>query len=176
MAAPSWTYDTPDNRVFVTFFHILAILFTISRLARRIRIKLLAWDDAWAAMAALFIIAHLTTRWIGWKLVDKRPSMDDATYVEQAVKVVLLRGVWFTATTWSSRISLALSIARILPPNRLRMTAVALAVSCFLAGSTILTVKAVLLSVPLPDEGSQQINRLAAFQNFGLSDVHPRYV
>ncbi|KAL0061171.1 hypothetical protein AAF712_011991 [Marasmius tenuissimus] len=50
---------------------------------------------------------------------------------------------------WSSRISLALSIARILPPCRLRTIAIGLSVGCFVAGIATLTVKLVVFNDPV---------------------------
>ncbi|KAL0576932.1 hypothetical protein V5O48_005039 [Marasmius crinis-equi] len=155
-STPSWLYDTPENRVFVTFFHALAILFTILRLTRRTRIRLLSWDDAWAAITLVLLIAHLTTRWIEWRSVnDRRATMDEATYIKQVIRMVSIRTVLFTATIWASRISLALSVARILPPGRLRTTAIVLSVACFLTGSIFLTAKVALLNNPRPDEVAQ---------------------
>ncbi|KAL0065223.1 hypothetical protein AAF712_007734 [Marasmius tenuissimus] len=63
---PPAPLDVPENRVFITCFHCVAILFTIFRLTRRTRIHRLSWDDGWAAFAALMIVGFLVVDWVKW--------------------------------------------------------------------------------------------------------------
>ncbi|KAL0573520.1 hypothetical protein V5O48_008441 [Marasmius crinis-equi] len=144
--APPTKWDFPENRVLVTVFHVLAILFTVLRLTRRIRIQRLSWDDAWATVAGVLITIYLIIVWVKWKLFqDRRLTMDASTYLEGRTKITFVNSALFTAIVWTSRISLALSISRILPPSRLRTAAIWLSVACFLAGSAIIIVDDVLL-------------------------------
>ncbi|KAK1224977.1 hypothetical protein PQX77_012126 [Marasmius sp. AFHP31] len=55
-------FDAPDDRV----IHSFAILLTILRLARRVRIRLLSWDDYWAAFATVLVAAYLGVDWWKW--------------------------------------------------------------------------------------------------------------
>ncbi|KAK1226374.1 hypothetical protein PQX77_010663, partial [Marasmius sp. AFHP31] len=40
-------------------------------MARRIRIKRLSWDDAWAVVATVLSIIFVVLGWVSWALVSK---------------------------------------------------------------------------------------------------------
>ncbi|KAK1224967.1 hypothetical protein PQX77_012116 [Marasmius sp. AFHP31] len=60
--------------IIITVISTLAILSTTFRLARRIRIKRLSWDDGWAVLASLVAIGHLVMSWVTWRLVERNPT------------------------------------------------------------------------------------------------------
>ncbi|KAJ8088801.1 hypothetical protein PM082_014047 [Marasmius tenuissimus] len=131
--------------IFITVLHILAILSTIFRLARRIRIKRLSWDDAWAVVATFFSVAFVIMGWVTWNLASaKLRNGSMVNKLELGTTEVFVAALTFAAI-WSSRISLSLSIVRILPVGRLRTVALAFSIGCFFVGSTILTYHAVML-------------------------------
>ncbi|KAK1224971.1 hypothetical protein PQX77_012120 [Marasmius sp. AFHP31] len=131
--------------IFITVLHILAIISTILRLARRIRIKRLSWDDGWAVVATFFSIAFVIMGWVTWNSASaklRKESMVNRPGL--GITEVFVAALTFAAI-WASRISLSLSIVRILPVGRLRTVALAFSIGCFFVGSTILTYHAVML-------------------------------
>ena len=58
--------------VFITVIHSFAILLTALRMTRRIRIKLVSWDDYWASFAAVLVAVYLGVDW--WKWVSSECS------------------------------------------------------------------------------------------------------
>ncbi|KAJ8088805.1 hypothetical protein PM082_014051 [Marasmius tenuissimus] len=129
--------------IFITVISTLAIFSTTFRLARRIRIKRLSWDDGWAVLASLVAIGHLVMSWVIWKLVENtKPASGES--LEPQLEDLFAVGLNI-ATIWSSRISLSLSIVRILPPSRLRTLTIVFSVACFAVGSAILTYHLVVL-------------------------------
>ena len=63
--------------VFITIIHSLAIILTILRLTRRIRIKLVSWDDWWVGLAAVMLAVYLGVLW-QWKWISgKMPKIHD---------------------------------------------------------------------------------------------------
>ncbi|KAK1232316.1 hypothetical protein PQX77_004567 [Marasmius sp. AFHP31] len=147
--APPANVLLPDDRVFVTVVHSVAIAITILRLARRIRIKLLSWDDYWAAFSAVLVAVFLVVDWVKWvSLEDKVLIMDAAEYKKKSMAMVSALMAISLGVIWCSRVSLALSIARILPPSRLRIMALGLSVACFAAMAITITVKLVVFNVP----------------------------
>ncbi|KAL0573521.1 hypothetical protein V5O48_008442 [Marasmius crinis-equi] len=167
--APPIVFDLPENRVFITIIHSLAILITILRLARRIRIKRFSWDDGWAALAASLVVVYLILDWVKWALVqDRRTSMEAARYAKEDRTIISVVSALSLGAIWSSRISLALSIARILPPSRLRTSAVALSVGCGVMGCATLAEKMVVFNAPiLQKEHIVQLRIIGTFQIVG---------
>ncbi|KAJ8088782.1 hypothetical protein PM082_014027 [Marasmius tenuissimus] len=58
--------------IFITVLHIFAILSTIFRLARRIRIKKLSWDDGWVVVATFLFMTFVVLDWVNRALAIKR--------------------------------------------------------------------------------------------------------
>ncbi|KAJ8076405.1 hypothetical protein PM082_000828 [Marasmius tenuissimus] len=87
--APPANVLLPDDRVFVTVVHSIAIAITMLRLARRIRIRLLSWDDGWAAFSAILVVVFLIVDWVKWvSIEDKALIMDAAEYRGESMAVV----------------------------------------------------------------------------------------
>ncbi|KAJ8088800.1 hypothetical protein PM082_014046 [Marasmius tenuissimus] len=132
--------------IFIAALHALAVLSTIFRLARRIRIKRLSWDDAWAVVATFFSMIFLITGWVNWELASKKqrnrgPLINRPGFGVTEIVVAAL----MAASTWASRISLSLSIFRILPTGRLRTIVLAFSIGCFFVGPTIVIYHATML-------------------------------
>ena len=69
LSPSSHSFRSVPDLAIITALHVLAVLSTIFRLARRIQIRRLSWDDAWAVLAALLGIGFIVTTWmISWKL------------------------------------------------------------------------------------------------------------
>ncbi|KAF9268753.1 hypothetical protein L218DRAFT_954196 [Marasmius fiardii PR-910] len=116
--APPETYwlSSPVDQFLLTSIQSLAILFTIVCLARRIRIHRFSWDDGWAAACLVQISGYMALDCVRW-IRSQGGTMDETS------TTVDVRDGLFNSTIWSSRISIALSIFRILPRGRLRITA-----------------------------------------------------
>ncbi|KAK1224972.1 hypothetical protein PQX77_012121 [Marasmius sp. AFHP31] len=131
---------------FIAALHALAILSTIFRLARRIRIKRLSWDDGWAVVATFLSMTFLITGWVNWELAsrkqkNRRPLINRPGFGVTEIVVAAL----MAASTWASRISLSLSIFRILPTGRPRTIALAFSIGCLFVGPTIVIYHAAML-------------------------------
>ncbi|KAL0578833.1 hypothetical protein V5O48_003157 [Marasmius crinis-equi] len=150
-------FDYPPSRALVTIFHSLAIIFTLVRLARRFRIRRVSWDDAWALVSMLLVAAFLGMDWErlryhlpDWETVQAQPPADIAAFHDRLILFYRLSLGLYSSIVWCSRISLSLSIARILPPSRLRLTANSLAVFCLVAGIILTVIKPFLCTVLFP--------------------------
>ncbi|KAJ8088799.1 hypothetical protein PM082_014045 [Marasmius tenuissimus] len=129
--------------IFIGVLHMIAILSTIFRIARRVRIKRLSWDDAWAIVATVLSIIFVVLSWVCWALASKMQEKGSQLELRMILET-LVTALTFAAI-WASRISLSLSIFRILPTGRLRTAALAFSIGCFFVGSTIVTYQAVML-------------------------------
>ncbi|KAJ8088842.1 hypothetical protein PM082_014088 [Marasmius tenuissimus] len=135
-------YNRPSFQALATSLTSLAVLLTIARLIRRFRIRRLSWDDAWAALSMLLVAVFLGVYWDGTKFLKDQRSLHSNEYKTHYKTWSLITMGLYTAIVWCSRISLSLSIARILPPGRLRRSTVCLAIFCFLAGASLPFLKA----------------------------------
>ncbi|KAL0068726.1 hypothetical protein AAF712_004055, partial [Marasmius tenuissimus] len=136
-------FNRPAVQVLTTFLTSLAILLTVARLTRRFRIRRLSWDDAWAALGMVLMAVYLGMYWEGDKHFMNQPYPDTNEY---RTWFQIIMGL-YTTVVWCSRISLSLSITRILPPSYLRKFTVCLAIFCFLAGVSLTFLKAFLCAV-----------------------------
>ncbi|KAF9261955.1 hypothetical protein L218DRAFT_468445 [Marasmius fiardii PR-910] len=137
-------------RFVITLFHCLAIVFTIARLTRRVRIRRFSWDDAWAALCLILAIMFLALEWIKFDLVKKGPSVG---LVNQLKTLYKLNIAVYTSIVWFSRVSLSLSIARIFPPGRTRLTAIFLSIACLVIGLVLVIGKPLACSISFPKPG-----------------------
>ncbi|KAJ8088778.1 hypothetical protein PM082_014022 [Marasmius tenuissimus] len=124
---------------------IIAILSTIFRLARRIRIKRLSWDDGWVVVATFLSMAFVVLGWVSRALVINRLGKESMLKQPELGLTEILVGALNFATIWASRISLSLSIYRILPAGRLKTAALTFSIGCFFVGSAIVSYHAVTL-------------------------------
>ncbi|KAL0058732.1 hypothetical protein AAF712_014572 [Marasmius tenuissimus] len=138
-------YQQKEAFIFITVLQIIAILSTIFRLVRRIRIKKLSWDDGWAVGATLLCMGFVILGWVSYALAIKRLGKESMLEQPELGTTEILIAVLELAAIWASRISLSLSIWRILPKGRLKTVALAFSIGCFLVGSTIMTYHAVML-------------------------------
>ncbi|KAL0061173.1 hypothetical protein AAF712_011993 [Marasmius tenuissimus] len=127
--------------IFLTCLHSLAVFFTILRLARRTRIKRLSWDDGFAGLSALLVVAFLAMCWA------EKLTTDPSAYAKRrGVVSSALTGLGISAV-WTSRISLSLAMARILPPSQVRTAAIMLAGGCFMMWSITMIYQEVALAL-----------------------------
>lgn len=104
---------TTDLRVAVTVIHPIALVSTAFRLGYRWRRKRFWWDDALAAASMVFDLVFLIAIWIrtdgpGVGPLVQPPGARIASY--------WIVSVTFTLILWSARISILLSIVRLVPP------------------------------------------------------------
>ncbi|KAK7028158.1 hypothetical protein VNI00_014973 [Paramarasmius palmivorus] len=114
-------------RVIATLLHSLAIATTGYRLWHRHGIKRLSWDDACSFLACILAMGELTSLWLKVKIDNEVP----ANTPEYALKQSIL--FWFTTINFAfivslSRISLWLSLRRIMAPGSLRKWCIPMAV------------------------------------------------
>ncbi|KAF8956958.1 hypothetical protein BDZ97DRAFT_142368 [Flammula alnicola] len=101
-------------RVCITLSHILAILSSLFRLYRRRKTRQLWWDDYFAMISLALDCLYFPTLWV--RVVNARDAQVATSWVAQIVFPLLI---------WCTRISLALSIARAIPPQQsMRVTSI----------------------------------------------------
>ncbi|KAG7090590.1 hypothetical protein E1B28_009695 [Marasmius oreades] len=144
-------FQSPPHLAVLSLFHGLAIVFTIVRLTRRIRIRRFSWDDTWAAVSLVFLVIYMAAIWHKLKMVKGGQSVDLQTFRNRLRTLYKLNIATYTAVVWSSRVSLSLSIARIFPQGRLRLTAIILSIICLLTGLVLIIGKTVTCSISFPD-------------------------
>ncbi|KDR80829.1 hypothetical protein GALMADRAFT_1109732 [Galerina marginata CBS 339.88] len=104
-------------RVCLTFVHMLAIVSSAFRIHRRIKTRQFWIDDHFATLTLIFDCIYFPTLWLRQL---KSP-------VSQIV-TSWMSLIGFTLVIWCARISLALSIARVIPPKQpMRFACVCLA-------------------------------------------------
>ncbi|KAF9261960.1 hypothetical protein L218DRAFT_468676 [Marasmius fiardii PR-910] len=140
-------YDNFSDRVLISIFQVLAMTMTLVRLARRVRISRFAWDDIWAAISLVILTVQAACEWVRIGYREGRENIDPSVYQSKAKLFMSLALGLFTAVVWTSRISLSLSIARILPPSRLRQTALFIAMACLIFGTVITPLKTCLCTL-----------------------------
>ncbi|TFK36604.1 hypothetical protein BDQ12DRAFT_654354 [Crucibulum laeve] len=115
-------YGTIIPAIIVTF-HSLAILSTVFRLAHRYRTRRLWWDDWWAFIAVISTIALMIVYLaLPWAKIIFGPI---SVYNRTLWTTLIL----FTTALWSARLSVAVTIVRLLPPATL-VRRIAVGVSC----------------------------------------------
>ncbi|KAI3621740.1 hypothetical protein WG66_016706 [Moniliophthora roreri] len=144
---PILPYDTKTGQVVCTALHSVAIVFTVYRLIHRFRMSRFAWDDGWAAIALVFESIYLTANWLRVLVVSTKNSVPIQQYRYHSEILMWMITSLFTVIVWTCRISLALSIARILPPGRVRTLTVLFSGSCFLQGAVLIIVKSSICNV-----------------------------
>ncbi|KAF9261956.1 hypothetical protein L218DRAFT_988639 [Marasmius fiardii PR-910] len=143
-------FSTAPFRFIITFFHCLAIVFTIARLTRRIRIHRFSWDDAWAAVCLILIIMFLAVDWFRFESTKKEPSVGLFNQLNVFTKFTM---AFYVLIIWLSRVSLFLSIARIFPSGRTRLTAILLSIVCLIIGLVLTIGETVSCSISPPKPG-----------------------
>ncbi|KAL0067961.1 hypothetical protein AAF712_004863, partial [Marasmius tenuissimus] len=84
--------------IFITVLHIFAILSTIFRLARRIRIKKLSWDDGWVVVATFLSMAFVVLDWVNRALAIKRLGKESMLKQPELGMTEVIIGAWNFAT------------------------------------------------------------------------------
>ncbi|KAK1218574.1 hypothetical protein PQX77_018734 [Marasmius sp. AFHP31] len=132
--------STDGLRAGATVLHVIALVFTTFRLVHRARIQRFSWDDGFALMAFLLGTLELLCLWL-IVVVENKYSFGSHSFnnVQSGlfwIEARLTRACSFT------RISLWLSIRRILAPSKLRTTYAALIVVTFVSAVVLVAVKA----------------------------------
>ncbi|KAJ8080209.1 hypothetical protein PM082_017039 [Marasmius tenuissimus] len=150
-------FDTLSGQVVVTASHCFAILLTAYRIFHRARIGRYAWDDIWVTIALVLDVVLLVTSWL---MVWLNQTQREKGSISLSDYYLGLKILWwfvassFNASVWCCRISLAVSIARFLPPGKTRKTCIILAVSFFIQCCVFITLKAAMcradFSQPIP--------------------------
>ncbi|THH18191.1 hypothetical protein EW146_g2738 [Bondarzewia mesenterica] len=97
----------------VTTIHTLAIFSTVFRLAHRTRTRRLGWDDFFAGLALCFLFICLVAIWVRTDVQGVGPL-----YQSHHARLVAywLLTIDFTCSLWAARLSIILSIIRVMPP------------------------------------------------------------
>ncbi|KAG7090591.1 hypothetical protein E1B28_009696 [Marasmius oreades] len=163
-------FQSPPHRAVLTLFHCLAIVFTIARLTRRIRIRRFSWDDACAGVCLLLIVIYMAVAWTKLKMDNEGQPGDLETFRKRLETMYKLNLAMYAAIVWISRVSLSLSIARIFPPGRIRLTAIILSIVCLGTGIVLVMGKTIAcrapLSRPSPADGKPRIACTKAIKTF----------
>ncbi|KAF8662797.1 hypothetical protein AX16_001081 [Volvariella volvacea WC 439] len=102
LSVPAW-------RGIAVTLHAIADAATVFRLVHRYRLRRLWWDDYWAGIALAINIAYLTT-------VGLRRDPSDADFSRQtAVVVFWMTAILFPSVVWAARMSISMSIIRLVP-------------------------------------------------------------
>ncbi|KAF9237772.1 hypothetical protein BU15DRAFT_75765 [Melanogaster broomeanus] len=106
-----------------TVFHALAVVLTSFRLWFRYHMRRLWWDDFWAALALISDIPCIPLMWLITAPLTN-PYLPEVPFgippEPQSVHVI---SFWisllsYTCSIWFARLSIVVSIVRIVPPNR----------------------------------------------------------
>ncbi|TFK31031.1 hypothetical protein BDQ12DRAFT_763373, partial [Crucibulum laeve] len=108
-------FNPQAARIGVGFCHGLALVMTIFRLWHRKRAGRLWWDDFYALLAAIFIIPLMATS-LTWPIPTRK---DPSLYIFWRLSALLS----YTLCLWTSRISVGVTIVRLLPEGKLRKVA-----------------------------------------------------
>ncbi|KAH6891833.1 hypothetical protein BKA70DRAFT_1201425 [Coprinopsis sp. MPI-PUGE-AT-0042] len=113
-------------KVCVTVLHVVAICSTVLRVRIRWKDARLWWDDYVAAATALVDVVFVITYWLLFG------THAESTTPLTVTKSCVLNMALYFPIFWSSRVSLALSTARVFPPGTLaRRTLITMAVLFF---------------------------------------------
>ncbi|KAA1467758.1 hypothetical protein DENSPDRAFT_351499 [Dentipellis sp. KUC8613] len=102
----------PVLRGIVTSFHALAVISTTFRLGYRFKIRRLWWDDAFAALAVVLSFLNIAALWIRTDVPGVGP-LNRSRHAR--IIAYWLVSICFTSVLWISRLSILLSIIRIIP-------------------------------------------------------------
>uniref|UniRef100_A0A0W0F6K7 Rhodopsin domain-containing protein n=1 Tax=Moniliophthora roreri TaxID=221103 RepID=A0A0W0F6K7_MONRR len=146
-AKPSHPFNTKTGQAVITTVHSIAIAFTVYRIIHRVRIRRFSWDDGWATVALVFESIYLTADWLNVLVAANKNSVpvEQIRYYQKIIMWMLTS--LFTMIVWTCRISLALSIARILPPGHIRTFTVIFSASCFLQGALLIIIKSITCTI-----------------------------
>jgi len=97
----------------VTPLHVLAVGCTVFRVWHRYHKRQLWWDDYWAALALLFDLAYAWTPFLRFDTDDLGLHLSKSAEIGS----FWLSAMMSPLVTWSARISIGMSIARIMPPQ-----------------------------------------------------------
>ncbi|KAF8995902.1 hypothetical protein BDQ17DRAFT_1250282, partial [Cyathus striatus] len=99
----------------ICVFHAIAVVSTALRLSYRKYAHRLWWDDLWAFLGLVFIIPF----WILYMTADLIPSTNQHLVIFWRLAHVIV----FTVVLWCARLSVAVTIVRILPEGMFRRCA-----------------------------------------------------
>ncbi|KAF9048941.1 hypothetical protein BJ165DRAFT_1071966 [Panaeolus papilionaceus] len=122
------------KRTIISIFHCLAIVTTVLRLAHRHCTRRLWWDDLWAFFA---LICSVTTFVLFWCISWLRPRIDDTIPVPLISFLAVGILVFYVAGLWCARISVAVTIVRLLCDGKFR-TIAKIVTFLFGVGATVL--------------------------------------
>ncbi|KAF8159376.1 hypothetical protein B0H34DRAFT_655506, partial [Crassisporium funariophilum] len=103
----------------LTFVHALAILSSIYRLYRRRKTRRIWWDDYVAMVAFAFDCFYFPTLWVR----NVVPGVPNHQAVAHNIALTWITNISYAVIIWSTRVSLSLSIARVIPPHQSMRTA-----------------------------------------------------
>ncbi|KAH7923544.1 hypothetical protein BV22DRAFT_574771 [Leucogyrophana mollusca] len=97
-------------KVVATVLEGLAMLLTVFRLSHRLRIRRFWWEDAWALLGLLCTLAVLASGWVHILTLSTASHVSIVTFWIYTFS--------FTCVVWSVRMSVLLSITRMIYPNK----------------------------------------------------------
>ncbi|KAJ8080210.1 hypothetical protein PM082_017040 [Marasmius tenuissimus] len=133
--------STDGLRAGATVLHVIALVFTTYRLVHRARIQRFSWDDGFALMGFLLGALELLCLWL-IVVMDNKYPFGSPSFNNVQSGLFWFVSISFTFLVSFTRISLWLSIRRILAPSKLRSTYAALIVGTFVSAVVLVTVKA----------------------------------
>ncbi|KAJ8487219.1 hypothetical protein ONZ45_g14421 [Pleurotus djamor] len=99
----------------VSIPHSIALIVTLFRLFDRWRLRRLWWDDWWALTA---LICNMVN-WLALLLRPPNGSGERYFPIESRVGIFWLSLLFFPLTLWTARISIGVSLVRVLPPGNI---------------------------------------------------------
>ncbi|KAJ8080214.1 hypothetical protein PM082_017044 [Marasmius tenuissimus] len=128
-------------RVGSTVLYVIALIVTAYRLCHRARIRRLSWDDGCAFIAALVALAQIICVWLLAGINDLF-SVETPEFGRAHAGLYWTLSVSFTILVSFTRISLWLSIRRILVPSKLKVACSLLIAGTLVSSVTLIVVKA----------------------------------
>lgn len=113
--------------IVLTLFHLAAIGSTIFRLYRRYTIHRVWWDDFLVVLALTVDLVYFAMLWARYSLNTLNHS------VQTRIILYWISSLSFFIVVWTSRISLALSLSRLLQARQRKMRLMTNAVACIFA-------------------------------------------
>ncbi|PFH53224.1 hypothetical protein AMATHDRAFT_138014, partial [Amanita thiersii Skay4041] len=107
--------------------HLLAVGTTVFRLVYRFKASRQWWDDYWAAFALVLDFGMFTSLWL--RPTGNGPS--SLLDIDVRIARYWISALFYPSVVWASRISLGLSILRIIPFNTIRRRVLVLIISSF---------------------------------------------
>ncbi|KAF9461509.1 hypothetical protein BDZ94DRAFT_808821 [Collybia nuda] len=102
-------------RATATVLHTLGIGCTSFRVYHRHRKRRAWWDDHWALLSALCDTVYAVTPWI--RRDNRGLAQPTTESVHQGIIIFWLTATLFPIVVWTARISIGLSITRLVPPK-----------------------------------------------------------